>query len=130
MICRCKEMYIKYFGSLWKLLQKVYKFEDYDLQIFLVYGRGTRSMSIICNVFSAFSCSGQIWDLDTLDIVHNLETSEGSVYSLAVTNHHILCGTYENVIHVWTPVLVMLCIVKDCTSYCLSYPIPKHESDV
>lgn len=42
----------------------------------------------------------KIWDLDTLEVVHNLETSEGSVYSLAVTNHHILCGTYENVIHV------------------------------
>uniref|UniRef100_A0A671R352 E3 ubiquitin-protein ligase TRAF7 n=1 Tax=Sinocyclocheilus anshuiensis TaxID=1608454 RepID=A0A671R352_9TELE len=24
-----------------------------------------------------------------------------SVYSIAVTNHHIVCGTYENLIHVW-----------------------------
>ncbi|KAG8145418.1 hypothetical protein E2320_011955, partial [Naja naja] len=28
-------------------------------------------------------------------------TSGGSVYSIAVTNHHIVCGTYENLIHVW-----------------------------
>lgn len=31
-----------------------------------------------------------------------LQTSGGSVYSIAVTNHHIVCGTYENLIHVRT----------------------------
>ncbi|KAF3846949.1 hypothetical protein F7725_004027, partial [Dissostichus mawsoni] len=30
-----------------------------------------------------------------------IKTSGGSVYSIAVTNHHIVCGTYENLIHVW-----------------------------
>ena len=31
-----------------------------------------------------------------------IQTSGGSVYSIAVTNHHIVCGTYENCIHVST----------------------------
>uniref|UniRef100_UPI00358EDF87 E3 ubiquitin-protein ligase TRAF7-like isoform X1 n=2 Tax=Myxine glutinosa TaxID=7769 RepID=UPI00358EDF87 len=43
----------------------------------------------------------KIWDIRSLECVHVLETSGGSVYSIAVTNHHIICGTYENVIHVW-----------------------------
>lgn len=56
-------------------------------------------LCIICDVDLCIICA-KIWDLDSLEVVHNLETSEGSVYSLAVTTHHILCGTYENVIHV------------------------------
>lgn len=53
----------------------------------------------------------QIWDIRTLDCIHVLQTSGGSVYSIAVTNHHIVCGTYENLIHVragtqgWGPAL-------------------------
>uniref|UniRef100_K7FBP0 TNF receptor associated factor 7 n=1 Tax=Pelodiscus sinensis TaxID=13735 RepID=K7FBP0_PELSI len=43
----------------------------------------------------------QIWDIRNLECVHVLQTSGGSVYSIAVTNHHIVCGTYENLIHVW-----------------------------
>ncbi|KAB0401450.1 hypothetical protein E2I00_009234, partial [Balaenoptera physalus] len=43
----------------------------------------------------------KIWDIRTLDCIHVLQTSGGSVYSIAVTNHHIVCGTYENLIHVW-----------------------------
>lgn len=43
----------------------------------------------------------KIWDLNTLECVKMLETPGGSVYSICVTNHHILCGTYENRIHVW-----------------------------
>ncbi|XP_036828200.1 E3 ubiquitin-protein ligase TRAF7 isoform X2 [Oncorhynchus mykiss] len=43
----------------------------------------------------------KIWDIRSLDCVHVLQTSGGSVYSIAVTNHHIVCGTYENLIHVW-----------------------------
>uniref|UniRef100_A0A4W3HPF4 E3 ubiquitin-protein ligase TRAF7 n=1 Tax=Callorhinchus milii TaxID=7868 RepID=A0A4W3HPF4_CALMI len=43
----------------------------------------------------------KIWDIRTLECVHVLQTSGGSVYSIAVTNHHIVCGTYENLIHVW-----------------------------
>ncbi|XP_078481474.1 zinc finger protein [Ciona intestinalis] len=43
----------------------------------------------------------KIWDVRTLACVHVLQTSGGSVYSIAVTNHHIVCGTYENSIHVW-----------------------------
>ena len=42
----------------------------------------------------------KIWDIRTLDCIHVLQTSGGSVYSIAVTNHHIVCGTYENLIHV------------------------------
>lgn len=42
----------------------------------------------------------QIWDIRNLECVHVLQTSGGSVYSIAVTNHHIVCGTYENLIHV------------------------------
>uniref|UniRef100_A0A8C2M5Y6 TRAF7 n=2 Tax=Cricetulus griseus TaxID=10029 RepID=A0A8C2M5Y6_CRIGR len=41
----------------------------------------------------------KIWDIRTLDCIHVLQTS--GVYSIAVTNHHIVCGTYENFIHVW-----------------------------
>ncbi|KAK2501307.1 hypothetical protein MC885_018338 [Smutsia gigantea] len=44
----------------------------------------------------------KIWDIRTLDCIHVLQTSGGSVYSIAVTNHHIVCGTYENLIHVWS----------------------------
>ncbi|KAG8137995.1 hypothetical protein E2320_003934 [Naja naja] len=43
----------------------------------------------------------KIWDIQNLECVHVLQTSGGSVYSIAVTNHHIVCGTYENLIHVW-----------------------------
>ncbi|KAJ8246081.1 hypothetical protein GJAV_G00263450 [Gymnothorax javanicus] len=43
----------------------------------------------------------KIWDIRSLECVHVLQTSGGSVYSIAVTNHHIVCGTYENLIHVW-----------------------------
>ncbi|ETE69477.1 E3 ubiquitin-protein ligase TRAF7, partial [Ophiophagus hannah] len=42
----------------------------------------------------------KIWDIRNLECVHVLQTSGGSVYSIAVTNHHIVCGTYENLIHV------------------------------
>ncbi|KAG7266414.1 hypothetical protein CRUP_001979, partial [Coryphaenoides rupestris] len=41
----------------------------------------------------------KIWDIRSLECVHVLQTSGGSVYSIAVTNHHIVCGTYENLIH-------------------------------
>ena len=42
----------------------------------------------------------QIFNLDTFELVRELATSGGSVYSVVVTNHHILCGTYEHCIHV------------------------------
>ena len=45
-------------------------------------------------------CYVKVWDLDTLECVRQLETPGGSVYSIAITSHHILCGTYENCIHV------------------------------
>ncbi|KAG3270035.1 TRAF7-like [Ictidomys tridecemlineatus] len=43
----------------------------------------------------------KIWDIQTLDCIHVLQTSGGSVYSIAVMNHHIVCGTCENLIHIW-----------------------------
>ena len=42
----------------------------------------------------------QLWDLDTLECVRVLQTSGGSVYSLAVTKEYVVCGTYENQIQV------------------------------
>ena len=39
--------------------------------------------------------------MDTLEVIHVLQCSGGSVYSLAISNKHIICGTYENSIHVW-----------------------------
>ena len=42
----------------------------------------------------------QIWSLDKLEVVHVLKCQGGSVYSLAVTTQHVICGTYENLIHV------------------------------
>ena len=42
----------------------------------------------------------QLWDLDTLECVRVLQTSGGSVYSLAVTKEYIVCGTYENQVQV------------------------------
>ena len=33
-------------------------------------------------------------------MAHVLKCEGGSVYSLAVTSNHIICGTYENLIHV------------------------------
>jgi len=42
-----------------------------------------------------------VWELETLECVHVLQCQGGgSVYSLAVTNQHIICGTYENKINV------------------------------
>lgn len=52
-------------------------------------------------IFSGSYQTVMVWDARTFECMHVLETSGGSVYSIAVTNHHILCGTYENVIHVW-----------------------------
>ncbi|KFO22834.1 E3 ubiquitin-protein ligase TRAF7 [Fukomys damarensis] len=43
----------------------------------------------------------KIWDIQTLDCIHVLQLSGGSVYSIAVMNPHIVCGTCENLIHVW-----------------------------
>ena len=42
----------------------------------------------------------KVWDLSNLECIRELETSGGSVYSIVITSHHILCGTYENCIHV------------------------------
>ena len=42
----------------------------------------------------------QIWDLSSFDCVHIIKPNGGSVYSLAVTDHYIICGTYENYINV------------------------------
>ena len=43
----------------------------------------------------------QVWDLANLECIHVLQCQGGgSVYSLAVTNQHIICGTYENKINV------------------------------
>lgn len=61
--------------------------------------------------------SFQIWDLETLDCVRNLETSGGSVYSIAITNHYILCGTYENLIHVSTPMYSCASLITDVSHY-------------
>ena len=47
-----------------------------------------------------FGFKFQVWDLETLECIRQLETPGGSVYSIAITSHHILCGTYENCIHV------------------------------
>ncbi|XP_064610459.1 LOW QUALITY PROTEIN: E3 ubiquitin-protein ligase TRAF7-like [Liolophura sinensis] len=60
--------------------------------------------ALVANETYLFSGSYQtikIWDLETLECVQILETSGGSVYSIAISTQHILCGTYENCIHVW-----------------------------
>ena len=45
----------------------------------------------------------QIWDLESLECTQVLQChGGGSVYSLAVTKEHIICGTYENKICVST----------------------------
>ena len=36
-----------------------------------------------------------------MEVAHVLQCNGGSVYSLALTNKYIICGTYENMIHVW-----------------------------
>uniref|UniRef100_A0A8B9J509 TNF receptor-associated factor 7 n=1 Tax=Astyanax mexicanus TaxID=7994 RepID=A0A8B9J509_ASTMX len=61
----------------------------------------------------AFLPSNQIWDIRSLECVHVLQTSGGSVYSIAVTNHHIVCGTYENLIHVR---FLMGCTGQSCVA--------------
>ena len=43
----------------------------------------------------------QIWSMDTLEVSHVLQCTGGSVYSLTVSSKHIMCATYENMIHVW-----------------------------
>ena len=42
----------------------------------------------------------QVYDLKTFEQVHVIPTQGGSVYSLAVSREYIICGTYENTIHV------------------------------
>jgi len=60
---------------------------------------------------ACIECDGvKVWDLETLDCVQQLETPGGSVYSIAITSHHILCGTYENCIHVSHSVYLYLII--------------------
>lgn len=58
---------------------------------------------IICDIYiivdRCIICV-KIWDLDLFEVVYNLETLEGSVYSLVVIIYYILCGIYENVIYV------------------------------
>ena len=43
----------------------------------------------------------KICDLKNLEQVRVIQTQGGSVYSLAVSKDYIICGTYENCIHVW-----------------------------
>ena len=38
----------------------------------------------------------------TVQMLKTLNTSGGSVYSLCVTNDRIMCGTFENVVHIWS----------------------------
>ena len=55
----------------------------------------------------------QVWNLETLECIHVLQCQGGgSVYSLAVTNQHIICGTYENKITV--------SIYMNCELVCVS----------
>lgn len=51
----------------------------------------------------------QIWSLDKLEVVHVLKCGGGSVYSLAITNQHVICGTYENLIHVCS-IIMYVCL--------------------
>lgn len=67
-----------------------------ELQGSSLLERGPRMGLILLLLWPLF----QIWDIRNLECVHVLQTSGGSVYSIAVTNHHIVCGTYENLIHV------------------------------
>ncbi len=42
-----------------------------------------------------------MWNLESLECINVLQCQGGgSVYSVAVTNQHIICGTYENKINV------------------------------
>lgn len=34
-------------------------------------------------------------------MVHVLQCTGGSVYCVTLSNKHIICGTYENMVHVW-----------------------------
>jgi E3 ubiquitin-protein ligase TRAF7 len=54
------------------------------------------------NLYSGSYQAIKIWDLETLECIQVLQChGGGSVYSLAVTKEHIICGTYENKICVW-----------------------------
>ena len=60
---------------------------------------------------SVMSLTLQVWNLDTLACAHVLQChGGGSVYSLAVTNQHIICGTYENKINVRS---VCVCVCRE-----------------
>ena len=41
-----------------------------------------------------------MWSLESLEVAHVLKCKGASVYSLAITNKDIICGTYENTIQV------------------------------
>ena len=53
--------------------------------------------------------------MESLEVVHVLKCVGASVYSLAVTNRHIICGTYENLIHVR-----IVCVCMYLTGYIVS----------
>ncbi|CAI8007245.1 E3 ubiquitin-protein ligase TRAF7 [Geodia barretti] len=54
------------------------------------------------NLYSGSYQAIKIWDLESLECTQVLQChGGGSVYSLAVTEEHIICGTYENKICVW-----------------------------
>lgn len=54
------------------------------------------------NLYSGSYQAVKVWNLATLECIHVLQCQGGgSVYSLAVTTQHIICGTYENKINVW-----------------------------
>ena len=62
----------------------------------------------------------QLWDLDTLECVRVLQTSGGSVYSLAVTKEYVVCGTYENQIQVRHIVILAFFVIFSLIyTYCV-----------
>eukprot|EP00047_Mylnosiga_fluctuans_P004167 m.233044 g.233044 ORF g.233044 m.233044 type:complete len:697 (+) comp12450_c0_seq1:87-2177(+) len=62
-----------------------------------VYAGSYQSIS----VWSAQRAELEATDKQQPKKLHVLHTSGGSVYSLCVTDKLIICGTYENLIHVW-----------------------------
>jgi len=73
------------------------------------------------SVLNRVCCYVKVWDLETLECIRQLETPGGSVYSIAITSHHILCGTYENCIHVslFTVTYYTVIVSVLCGLYCL-----------
>lgn len=68
-----------------------------------LYSGSYKTVKVHLHVYVQFvqmHTRAKVWSLDTLEVLHVLQSGGGSVYSLVLTDKYIICGTYENLIQV------------------------------